>query len=215
MCARCPPNVLEHLFGSKTRVKLLRTFLGNPGTAFYIRELARTVGTHIHAIRRELGNLEGLGIIRAGEASAEDAKELRSRMRKYYQLDEEFSLVGELRSLVLRSQFLLEEELKRRVKRLGTIRYFSLLGMFVGVEDAVTDLVIVGQLNRKLLARLMRQFERELGRPVNYTVMSEKEFRYRRDVGDRFLYGLLEGKKITVIDELTPAAKEAASVAVA
>ncbi|MDO8598743.1 MAG: hypothetical protein Q7S02_01395 [bacterium] len=205
--------MLEHLFGSKTRVKLLRMFLGNPGTAFYVRELARKAGAQIHAIRRELENLEGLGIIRGGEASAEDAKQLRSRMRKYYQLDEEFFLVGELRTLVLRSQFLLEEELKRRVKRLGGIRYFVLLGMFVGAEDAVTDVLIVGKVNRQWLARLMRQFERELARPVNYTVMSEKEFRYRWDVGDRFLYGLLEGKKISVIDEITPSAKAAAEAA--
>ncbi|MDP3771468.1 MAG: hypothetical protein Q8R16_04160, partial [bacterium] len=77
--------------------------------------------------------------------------------------------------------------------------------------DATTDAVIVGKLNRPLLARLMRQFERDLGRPMNYTVMSEREFRYRWDVGDRFLYGILEGKKIVVIDELTPAAKAAAN----
>lgn len=206
--------VLEHLFGSKTRVKLLRIFLGNAGTAFYVRELARKVGAQIHAIRRELNNLEGLGIIRGGEASAEDAKELRARMRKYYQLDEGFFLTNELRALVLRSQFLLEEEFKRRVRRLGPIRYFALLGMFVGAEDAVTDVFIVGKLNRQWLARLMRQFEREVGHPVNYTVMSEKEFRYRWDIGDRFLYGLLEGKKISVIDELTPATKAAALAAV-
>ncbi|MBI4449745.1 hypothetical protein HY634_01685 [Candidatus Uhrbacteria bacterium] len=206
--------MLEHLFGSKTRVKLLRMFLGNPGTAFYVRELVRKAGAQIHAIRRELENLERLGIIRAGTANESDAAEvsqLRARMRRYYQLDEEFFLTNELRALVLRSQFLLEEEFKRRVKRLGTIHYFALLGMFVGATDATTDAVIVGKLNRPLLARLMRQFERDLGRPMNYTVMSEREFRYRWDVGDRFLYGILEGKKIVVIDELTPAAKAAAS----
>jgi len=192
-------------------------FLGNPGTAFYVRELVRKAGAQIHAIRRELENLERLGIIRAGSANESDAAEvsqLRARMRRYYQLDEEFFLTNELRALVLRSQFLLEEEFKRRVKRLGTIHYFALLGMFVGATDSTTDAVIVGKINRQLLARLMRQFERELGRPMNYTVMSEREFRYRWDVGDRFLYGILEGKKIVVIDELTPAAKAAASATV-
>ena len=94
---------------------------------------------------------------------------------------------------------------------LGTIHYFALLGMFVGAADTTVDAFIVGKLNRPSLARLMRQFERELARPMNYTVMSEREFRYRWDVGDRFLYGILEGKKIVVIDELTPAAKAAAN----
>jgi len=206
--------VLEHLFGSKTRVKLLRLFLGSPGSAFYVRELARKAGAQIHAIRRELENLEGLGIIRGGEATPSVPQELRARMRRYYRLDDEFFLVSELRALVLRSQFLLEEEFKRRVRRLGSIRYFVLLGLFVGQENAPTDVLVVGKLNRPLLARLMRQFERELGRPVNYTAMSEREFRYRWDIGDRFLYGILEGKKITVIDDLTPAAKAAAAATI-
>ena len=202
--------MLEHLFGSKTRVKLLRLFLGNPGTAYYVRELARKAESQIHAIRRELENLERLGIIRAGAASGADAEELRTRMRKYYQLDEGFSLATELRSLVMKSQFLIEEEFKRQIRKMGSIRFFVLLGTFVGAVGASTDLLVVGQLNRKRLARFMHQFEREIGTPVNYTVMSEREFRYRWDAGDRFLYSILEEKKIVVIDELTPAAKAAA-----
>lgn len=206
--------MLEHLFGSKTRVKLLRLFLGSPESAFYVRELARKAEAQIHAIRRELENLEGLGIIRGVEASAEPPIRLRDRLRRYYQLDAEFSLISELRSLILKSQFLVEEEFKRRLKRLGIIRYLALLGSFTGTTDASTDLLIVGSVNRKRLARIMKQFERELGHPVNYTVFSDREFRYRWDIGDRFLYGILEGKKITVIDELTPAARAATAAVV-
>ena len=205
--------MLEHLFGSKTRVKLLRLFLGSPATPFYVRELARKADAQIHAIRRELENLEHLGIIRGSDAGTDVATVedgFRVRMRRYYCLDEEFSLVNELRSLILKSQFLLEHEFKRRVRKLGAMRYFALLGMFVGVADAPTDLIIVGQLNRNRLARLMKQFERQIGHTIKYTVLTEREFRYRWDVGDRFLYDIFEGKKISVIDELTPAAKAAA-----
>lgn len=200
--------MLEHLFGSKTRVKLLRLFLGTPSTAFFVREIARKVGAQLHAVRRELENLEELGIIVAVPgASTED---LRVRMRKYYQLDSGFFLVQELRALVLKSQFLLEQEFRRRVQKLGSVRYFALLGMFLGEEapreeDAV-DAFIVGTVHRQRLAQLMRQFEREIGRPVNYAVMSVRDFNYRRDVGDRFLYGILEGKKVVVYDDLTPQA---------
>ncbi|MBI4142568.1 hypothetical protein HY480_01695 [Candidatus Uhrbacteria bacterium] len=204
--------MLEHLFGSKTRVKLLRIFLGNPAAPFYVRELARKAESQIHAVRRELENLERLGIICDGETPP-DAQPLRARIRKYYVLDTGFSLATELRALVMKSQFLVEEEFKRRIKKLGTIRYLALLGMFVGITDAPTDVLVVGQVQRKRLARLMRQFEREIGHPVNYTVMSDREFRYRWDVGDRFLYGLIDGKKIAVIDELTPAARAAAQLA--
>ncbi|MFH1098304.1 MAG: hypothetical protein V1723_00010 [Candidatus Uhrbacteria bacterium] len=194
--------MLEHLFGSKTRVKLLRLFLGNPGTSFYVRELARKAETQIHAIRRELENLEGLGIIHSGSARSDETQPLRARLRRYYCLDDGFFLIAELRALVLKSQFLFEEEFRRRVRKLGVIRYFALLGQFVGETGGKVDVFIVGQLNRSRLARLMRQFERELGRSVNYTHLSEREFRYRWDIGDRFLYGILEAKKISVIDEL-------------
>lgn len=206
--------MLEHLFGSKTRVKLLRVFLGNPSDAFYVRELARKVDAQIHAVRRELENLERLGIIRDGEGNEGMSDGLRARLRKYYRLDGGFTLVTELRSLVMKSQLLLEEEFKRRVQQLGSIKYFVLLGGFVGAADAKTDAFIVGQVNRKRLARLFKQFEQEVGHAMNYTIMSDREFQYRWDVGDRFLYEILDGKKVVVIDALTPEAKAAATAVV-
>lgn len=197
--------MLEHLFGSKTRVKLLRVFLSSTGSSFYVRELARKIDAQIHAVRRELENLERLGIICSGAPEESAESEPRTRMRRYYRVDPDFFLMNELRSLILKSQFLLEHEFKRRVARLGSIRYFALLGFFVGTTDASVDVLVVGRVDRRSLTRLMTQFERELGRTVNYSVMTEREFQYRKTVGDRFLYGILESKKIIVIDELAPA----------
>ncbi|MFH1430094.1 MAG: hypothetical protein ABIG71_01055 [Candidatus Uhrbacteria bacterium] len=199
--------MLEHLFGSKTRVKLLRLFLGNQGSSFFVREISRKVDSQIHAVRRELENLEHLGIIKSGETPAGEVGDLKARLRKYYQLDGEFFLVDELRTLILKSQFLLEQEFKRRVKQIGKFRYFVLLGMFLGEKDSPIDALIVGTVNRSRLSQLMKQFERELGNPVNYAVMTEQEFTYRKGIGDRFLYNILEGKKIVVMDDLTPAAQ--------
>ncbi|MBI2483430.1 hypothetical protein HYV74_04630 [Candidatus Uhrbacteria bacterium] len=205
--------MLEHLFGSRTRVKLLRVFLGNPGSSYFVRELARKVGAQIHAVRRELENLERLRIIRGAAQPEASAAELRAQLRKYYTLEESFFLVNELRALVLKSQFLLEEDFTRRVRQLGEIRYFVLLGSFVGATDASVDVFIVGRLNRNRLAELMADFERELGNPLNYAVLTDREFEYRWKVGDRFLYGILDGKKVVVIDELTPAGRETPTAA--
>ncbi|MDO8463442.1 MAG: winged helix-turn-helix domain-containing protein [bacterium] len=195
--------MLEHLFGSKTRVKLLQLFLGNPGGMFYVREIARRIGAQIHAVRRELENLEHLGIIAATTPPESAVGGLRERQRKYYTIDEGFFLIEELRSLVLKSQFLLEAEFKRRIQRLGSLRYFALLGLFIGEQDAPVDVFLVGTIHRERLVQLMKQFEREIGGTVNYTVMTVREFNYRKSIGDRFLYDILGGKKISVIDELT------------
>ena len=54
----------EKLFGSKTRAKLLRLFFENPEKSFYVREMTRVIGEQINSVRRELLNLESIGIIK-------------------------------------------------------------------------------------------------------------------------------------------------------
>ena len=45
-------------------------------------------------------------------------------------------------------------------------------------------------------------FHYELGKELNYTIMGNQEFKYRRDITDVFLYDILEGRKLVVIDEV-------------
>ena len=54
----------EKLFGSKTRAKLLRLFFENPEKSFYVREMTRVIDEQINSVRRELLNLESIGIIK-------------------------------------------------------------------------------------------------------------------------------------------------------
>ncbi|MCA9329374.1 transcriptional regulator, partial [Candidatus Saccharibacteria bacterium] len=55
--------MIEQLFGSKTRVKLLRLFYSNPNRSFYVREITRKIDEQINSVRRELANLLNVGII--------------------------------------------------------------------------------------------------------------------------------------------------------
>ena len=55
--------MIEQLFGSKTRVKLLQLFYSNPNRAFYVREITRKIDEQINSVRRELSNLLSIGII--------------------------------------------------------------------------------------------------------------------------------------------------------
>ena len=57
--------MLQKLFTSKTRVKLLTLFMMNPGREMYVREIARNTEENINAIRRELANLEGIGLLKS------------------------------------------------------------------------------------------------------------------------------------------------------
>src|SRR2546423_14441983 len=55
--------MIDALFGSKTRVKLLHLFLNNPNRSFYVREITRKIDEQINSVRRELANLLSIGII--------------------------------------------------------------------------------------------------------------------------------------------------------
>ena len=195
--------MLEHLFGSKTRVRLLRLFLNNQQDRYFVRELTRKIEAQINAVRNELENLVAMGMIVEADtpSPSEEKKAHSSRQRKYYRINTDSVLYPELRALFLKSRVLLEKDFVRKVSQTGQLTYLALTGYFVGTEDAPTDLFIVGKVNRQKLIGVIKDFEREVGRELNYTVMPPQEYKYRRDVTDRFLYSILEAKRITVIDK--------------
>ena len=61
--------MIDSLFGSKTRVKLLHLFLNSPGSSFYVREITRLIDEQINSVRRELANMMSVGIIVADRKS--------------------------------------------------------------------------------------------------------------------------------------------------
>jgi len=194
--------MLEHLFGSKTRVRLLRLFLHHPEEAFFVRELARKTHFQMNAVRRELDNLVKFGALVESKQTGEKKEKGPSSQRRYYRLNTDFVLYSELRALILKSQILLEQNFVKRVQDMGAVKYLALTGRFVDMPELSTDLLVIGKVNRDRLERLIQDFERELGASVRFTVLTGSEFQYRKQVGDKFIYSILESKKVVVVDEL-------------
>lgn len=199
-------SAIEHLFGSSTRVKLLRIFLHHPEESFYVRELTRRAEVQIHAIRRELETLETIGLLTSrretpGAVEEEGKKRVPVAERKYYQVNQDFILFPELRALLTKGDLLFEETILERIKALGDVRYVSLLGRFVGDTQAPTDMFVVGLLPKKPLSDLVADLESEVSHEINFTVLTPREFKYRKDVTDRFLFSIIESKKIVLIDK--------------
>lgn len=185
--------MLEHLFGSRTRVKLLRLFLSNPQKSYFVRELTRKINERINSVRRELTNLERIGIVQ---------KKIEKR-KVFHTVNADHVLFWELRSLILKAEVALERSLARTIREIGNVKLMILTGMFTGIkEETQTDILIVGKINRKRLNKMMKRFQEDFGRSVNYTIMSTKEFKYRKDLTDRFLYSILENNKVVLIDKI-------------
>jgi DNA-binding transcriptional ArsR family regulator len=204
--------MLEQLFGSKTRVRLLRLLLNHPGRPFFVRELSRRVGAQINAVRNEIDNLSKLGLLLASEGAPPEGEEFEEErpkgrraagQRKYYRVNTDSVIYPELRDLFAKSQVLVERDFVQKLAAAGNISYLALAGFFVGEKDAPTDVFVVGRVAREKIVTVIRAFEREVGREINFTIMTPQDYKYRREVTDRFLYSLLEARKIVVLDTLS------------
>jgi DNA-binding transcriptional ArsR family regulator len=186
--------MLEQLFGSRTRAKLIKLFFNNPHKSYYVREITRKIGERINSVRRELANLTDLGLL----------KSFNQGKLKFYQANSTFVLFNELKNLVFKVHLSLENNFLKRLQKIGSLKLLLLTGRLVGNNLINTDILIVGRLNKKKLRRLMNSFQKSVDRELNYTVLSPREYRYRKEITDRFLYSILEGKKIILVNQIDP-----------
>ncbi len=57
-------KIVKSLFSSKTRVKLLELFFTNQEEDYYVREITREIDEQINSVRRELDNLQKIGVVK-------------------------------------------------------------------------------------------------------------------------------------------------------
>lgn len=186
-------SALEHLFGSKTRVHLLYTFFNQPEKKFFVRELSRRIGVQINAIRRELEGLLKENFI--VQIESENHKNSITD-KKYFAINQNFILFPELKSLFAKSHLFLSKDLIDAIKGTNRVSLIILTGVFTGAKKTETDLMVVGSINRDKLRDVVRQFEVGLGFEINYTLMDEEEYKYRKDISDRFIGRIFEEKYI-------------------
>lgn len=189
--------MLSQLFGSDARVKILNIFLTKPDGQYYLRQLARDLELQVNSVRRELINLEQMGLI------IPVTDETQSKEKKFYSVSHDFLLFNELKSLFIKAQLLSTKDFVENVQKICTPKLFILTGFFADNSDSKTDLLLVGRINKDKLIKLLKEFEESINREINYTIMDEKEFSYRQEIFDVFLHKILNGKNIVITDNLT------------
>jgi len=203
--------MFERLFGSKTRVKMLKLFLLHPEEKFLFSEITKSLKLLPSVVKKELDNLEKFGLVYSGNpAELNEISDILAKPRteikqekRFYQVNAGFILFDELKALLLKAQMLYERDFIDKLVEIGKIKLLILTGIFVNETLSPIDLLIVGHLNKPKLVKLLKELEVELGKEINFTHLETAEFVYRRNVTDVFLYEILEKKKIVVIDELS------------
>lgn len=191
--------MIEQLFGSKTRVKLLQLFYSNPNRAFYVREITRKIDEQINSVRRELANLLSVGII----VSDNTNNRLYYEVNQSYEFYKPFlAIFGQTKSSgkapIARKRVVTPEG--EKLKALGHLDLVIYTGQFTRDEVSGVDLLIVGEVNTNALQKYVSDLEARENKELRYVVMPLTEFNYRRQIRDRFLTTALGSKKQVVVD---------------
>ncbi len=208
--------MIEQLFGSKTRVKLLQLFYTNPNRSFYVREITRKVNEQINSVRRELANLLSIGIITS------DA----NNNRLYYEVNQKYEHYNPLASMfggVVAEQEATQDSkskakkpaakakpavgaspehpLAKELRAIGRVDLALLTGQFTRDDRGGVDVLIVGDVNQSKVLRFISDLEKSENKELRYTVLPLDNYQYRVQIHDRFIVNVLNAKKQIIIND--------------
>ena len=189
--------MIDSLFGSKTRVKLLHLFLNNPEKSFYVREITRMIDEQINSVRRELANMVSVGIV---QQDAIDNK-------LYYSVNEDYPYIKPLAAIFS------DKNTEGGAGAVGGVSWKDSLGRMSGLKLAIIsgklvvgsssaiDLLLVGDdMSVVTIKNLVKKIEKDRKIEINYAVISYDDFYYRMSVKDRFIMDIIRNKHSVLVD---------------
>lgn len=201
-------ETLGKLFGSQARVKILRLFLLNSQDVYDVAIVAEKSKVSTSDARRELTLLKSAGVITNKAFTKEiiskkkDAKPKKKRVQGF-QLKTTFPLLSSLKGLIVSETPLNRDEIARRFKGVGKIKFLAISGIFIDEPEARVDVLIVGDdLKKRAIENVLRTIEAEIGKELSYGALETSEFLYRVSVYDKFVRDILDVRHDTVIDRI-------------
>ncbi|TSC77455.1 MAG: Uncharacterized protein G01um101429_1052 [Parcubacteria group bacterium Gr01-1014_29] len=201
-------GLLEKLFGSHARVKMLKLFYLNPEQVVPPRDVARRTHTNAAVARGELRMLADICFIRrASHMVTKEPSDPKSKPKRRkisgYTLDQSFPLLGELRDLMLTIAPVSKQELTTRLRQVGRVKLVVLSGIFLKRSDSRVDMLIVGDnLKKGQLDWTLRFVESEVGKELAYAILDTNDFKYRLGMNDKFVRDVFDYPHEVIIDKI-------------
>ena len=199
--------MLKALFGSEPRVKILNLLLLHPEMEYSPRQIAQNLDLPGTAVHRELEVLQKAQLVkeRAPETPEGKGAKIKNRL---FSIDQNFILYPEIRALFIKAQILSSQKFIASLLKTGRLKLLIMTGIFTNYSEAPTDILVVGHVKRDAFLKSIKALEKDLGREINFTILSEREFYYRQEIMDIFLYNILAGKNLILLDEISPENKK-------
>ena len=183
--------MLEHIIPSKARRKILSLFFQNPNESFYLRKIVRDIDEEVNAVKRELDILSNAKLLHK-----------EKRLNKiFYTLNKNYPLYDEFLRIFTKST-LIAGLFYNNLAKIGKIKFIVLSTKFakqIAIKEDEIYLLIVGIIVVPEVASIVSEAEKQFGREINYTVMTEEELTFRKKNNDPFIWRYLKQPKIMLV----------------
>lgn len=185
--------MLELLFSSTARVKVLALFLLNPETSFYQRQISSLTGLPIYAIQREVKRLCTLGLL---------ASFVRGN-QVHFQAQRSFFLFPELKGIFLKT-IGLAALVGAAMKETEGITLAFVYGSYAADRETAAsdiDVLVVGYLSSRVLHATLQEARSLAHREINHVLFSQEEFRMKAQTQDGFLQNVLASPRLFLVGD--------------
>ncbi len=186
-------DILEGLFGSKEKARLLRFFLQNPDQLFSFSEIVEKNMLKSSKTRSEIATLFKIKFILK-----------RTKKKKiFYELNQNFNFYPELKKLIAKSNVYPQCKSLSKIGKIGNMKLAVISGIFINYQKSKADMILVGEsVSKAKLKNLMNNLEAEIGKEINFVLMTADELKYRLNMLDKFILEFLEGPHEEVINKI-------------
>ena len=176
-------QVLEILFGSKSRARMMRFFILNNVNEYSLTDIVGRNLINSSEARKELKAFK----------KADFIKERTKKGKRYYHTNLNFPFYQELERLVIKSDIFPQCASLQNVKKIGDVKLVLTTGVFMNYAKGKLDLLlVVDNVSRTKLKTLINHLEAEVGKEIRYMVLNGEELSYRLNMLDRFLINIFK-----------------------
>jgi acylphosphatase len=191
-------EILEKIFGSATKARLMRTFVYNPETVFSLESLSKKIKARPNIIKKEINILDKADLIRRRVT-----KNSKGRKVTGWVLNPNFEYLEAFREFLLKVSPLTEDALARKLGLAGRVKLVVISGIFINEEQSRVDMLLVSDKpDEKRLKKILSEIESEFGREVTFVLLSSQDFTYRLGMGDKLIRDIFDFPHKVVLNKI-------------
>ena len=202
-------DTLSQLFGSALRVKMMRFFLFNPGSAFDADHIFGKTGSKIKEIEAEAAFMKKIGLVKQTKLSKvmtvkKGKKTVEKKVTvKAWTLDTKFQFIEPLTEFFVKTHSVEYRSMVKKLERAGKIKGVLVSGVFIQNAEARLDMFVVGDgINSNSMDKVIKSIESDLGKDIRYTVLSAPDFSYRLGMNDKLIRDIFDFPHKILLDKI-------------